>query len=146
MELIPWRAGGFGSLRNEMNRLFEDFFGEDFGVTVRNGGWAPSVDLSETPEAYIVKAEVPGLDPKEIEVSVDQNVLTIRGERKEEKEEKGKTWLRTERRYGSFSRSIALPRAVDGDATKAEAKEGVLTITVPKQKQAVTKKVEVKTK
>lgn len=144
MNLIPWRAEGLGlsNLRREMDRLFEDFAG--------NGGrqglerWAPSMDVSETPEALIVKAEVPGIDPKEVEISVSGDTLTLKGEKKEEKEEKGKTWHRIERSYGSFFRSVTLPAPVDADRIAAEARDGVLTITLPKTEKAKTKRIEVK--
>jgi HSP20 family protein len=103
-------------------------------------------DIAETPETVVVKAEVPGINPKEIEVSVNENTLTLRGEKKDEKEEKGKNFHRIERSYGVFSRTIVLPCPVDGTRTEAESKDGVLTITLPKQKTAIPKKIEVKTK
>ena len=144
MNLIPWRTEGLGlsNLRKEMDRLFEDFAG--------NGGpqglerWAPSMDVSETPEALVVKAEVPGVDPKEVEISVSGDTLTLKGEKKEEKEEKGKTWHRIERSYGSFFRSVTLPAPVDADRIAAEVRDGVLTITLPKTEKAKTKRIEVK--
>jgi HSP20 family protein len=143
LNLIPWRSEGPGlsTLRREMDRLFEDFAG--------NGGreaekWAPSMDVSETPEALVVKAEVPGVDPKEVEISVSGDTLTLKGEKKEEKEEKGKTWHRVERSYGSFFRSMTLPTPVDPDRITAESRDGVLTITLPKTEKAKTKRIEVK--
>jgi HSP20 family protein len=149
LNLIPWkrRAEGVFPLRRQIDRLFEDFLGgEPFDLQLGNGGLDVSLDVAETPEAVIVKAEVPGIDPKEIEISVNQNTLTLRGERKEEKEEKGKTWHRVERSYGAFARSVLLPAAVEGDRAEAETKNGVLTVTLPKTKAAIPKKIEVKTK
>lgn len=149
LNLIPWkrRTEGFFPLRRQIDRLFEDFLGgEPFDLQLGNGGFDVSLDVAETPEAVIVKAEVPGIDPKEVEISVNQNALTLRGERKEEKEEKGKTWHRVERTYGAFARSVLLPAAVEGDRAEAEAKNGVLTVTLPKTKAAIPKKIEVKTK
>src|SRR5688572_8181101 len=144
MNLIPWRNEGFGlsTLRREMDRLFEDF--SDNGGRGGMEKWAPSMDVSETPEALVVKAELPGVDPKEVEISVSGDTLTVKGEKKEEKEEKGKTWHRLERSYGSFFRSMTLPMPVDADRITAEAKDGVLTITLPKTEKAKAKRIEVK--
>jgi HSP20 family protein len=145
MNLIPLRNEGLGfsTLRREMDRFFEDLAG--------NGGrhgmerWAPFMDVTETPEALVVKAEVPGVDPKEVEISVNGDTLTIKGEKKEEeKEEKGKTWHRIERSYGSFLRAVMLPAPVDADRITAEARDGVLTITLPKTEKAKAKRIEVK--
>lgn len=148
MKLVPFRRGGMDTLRKEMNHLFEDFLGEGdgFELGAREGLWSPDVDVAETPESVVVKAEVPGIDPKEIEVSLEENTLTIRGERKEEKEEKGKTWIRSERRYGSFARRLTLPCPVEGGKASAESTDGILTITIPKSKQAISKRIEVKVK
>jgi HSP20 family protein len=144
MNLIPWRneSLGLSTLRQEMERLFEDFTGD--GGRQGMERWAPSMDLSETPEAQVVKAELPGVDPKDVEISVSGDMLTVKGEKKEEKEEKGKTWHRVERNYGSFVRSVRLPSAVDADRITAEARDGVLTITMPKTEKAKTKRIEVK--
>jgi HSP20 family protein len=149
LNLIPWkrRTEGLFPLRRHIDRLFEDFLVDDrFDLQLGNGGFDVFLDVAETPEAVIVKAEVPGIDPKEIEISVNQNTLTLRGERKEEKEDKGKTWHRVERSYGSFVRSVLLPAAVEGDRVEAEAKNGVLTVTLPKTRAAIPKKIEVKVK
>lgn len=127
------------SLQREMDRLFEDFF--------RRGGlrWAPSVDVIETNDTVVIKAELPGLEPKDVDISVSGNTLTIRGEKKEEKEEKGKTFYRMERSYGSFCRTIDLPAAVEADKAKADYKQGVLEITLPKTEQVKAKKIPIKT-
>ncbi|MFN3467735.1 MAG: Hsp20/alpha crystallin family protein, partial [Candidatus Brocadiales bacterium] len=92
----------FGSLQREMDRLFEDFFRR--GGLMREWRWAPSVDVVETSDTVVVKAELPGLEPKDVDISVSGDTLTIKGERKAEKEEKGKTFYRMERCYGSFCR------------------------------------------
>lgn len=145
MTLIPWRGDwpSLSSLQREMNRLFEGFFGDETGLT-RAGGFTPALDVAETPETVVVKAEVPGLDPKDVEISVTGDTLTIRGEKKEEKEEKGKSWHRVERRYGAFSRSVALPAPIDPDHVEAVSSNGLLTITIGKSKEAKPKKIEVK--
>lgn len=102
------------------------------------------MDVSETDKEVIVKAELPGMDPKEIDVSVRGDILTLAGERKQEKEEKGVNFHRVERSYGSFSRSIQLPAEVDTGKVEASYKDGVLRITLPKAKAAAVKKIQVK--
>ena len=132
-----------------MNRLFQDFFDEGFtgpGRLATEEVWLPALDVVETPETFVVKAEVPGIDPKDIEISVSGDTLNIRGEKRAEKEEKGKTWYRVERSYGSFHRSVPLPIGVKADRVEAESKDGVLTITLPKIPEAMPKRIAVKTK
>jgi HSP20 family protein len=114
-DLIPWRRGGeltgFGP---EMDRLFDRFFEAwPFKLPAEGREWAPSVDVSETAKDVVVKAEIPGMHPKDIDVSVHGDVLTLRGERKKEHEEKGESFHRIERSYGAFSRSIRLPAEID---------------------------------
>ncbi|UCG79643.1 MAG: Hsp20/alpha crystallin family protein [Desulfobacterales bacterium] len=142
--LVPWRRE-LGGLAREMDSLFDRFFGGwPMRVSREDGMWVPSVDVSETAKEVVVKAELPGMDPKEIDVSVHADILTLRGERKQEKEEKGENFHRMERSYGSFSRSIQLPAEVDSGKVNATYKDGVLKITMPKTKQAETKKIEIK--
>jgi HSP20 family protein len=145
MNLLPWHKAdvGLSQMRRQLDRLFEDFF-TNGGVAAARA-WAPELDVAETPEAIVVKAELPGIDPKEVEISVSGETLSIRGEKKEEKEEKGKTWHRVERSYGSFLRSIDLPAPVDAERISAEAKDGVLTVTLPKTEKARARRIEVKT-
>ncbi len=133
------------SLQNEMNRMLDQFFrGEAPEFSVESGTWLPPVDLSETADKVVVKAEVPGIDPKEINISIQDNTLLIKGEKKEEKEEKGKNYYRMERRYGNFSRSIALPASVDTNKISAECKNGVLEITLQKKEEVKPKQISVK--
>jgi HSP20 family protein len=142
--LVPWR-GELGSFRREMDRLFDRFFeGWPFRVSAAEGEWAPAVDVSETGKEVIVKAELPGMDAKEIDLSVRGDLLTIGGQRKQEKEEKGENFHRIERSYGAFSRSIKLPAEVDAAKVEAIYKDGVLKLTLPKTKAAAVKKIEVK--
>ena len=122
-----------------IGRLWED--GEDGWFIGHN---VPSVDISETDAAVEAKVDLPGVDPKEIDIQLNGNVLTISGERKEEKEDKGKTYHRVERRSGSFSRSLSLPCPVEEDEVAAEFHEGVLTVTLPKTEDAKTRKIAVK--
>lgn len=143
-ELIKW-SPTVSSLQDEMNRVFDRFFrGWDLSeLGIETGAWVP-VDLSETADKVIVKVEVPGVDPKEINISIQNNTLLIKGEKREEKEEKGKTFYRIERRYGSFSRSIDLPSSVDTNKITAEYKNGVLEISIQKKEEVKPKQISVK--
>jgi HSP20 family protein len=143
-ELIPWR-GEVERLRSEMERLYERFF--DWTPSRRFGelGEWPAVDVSETEKEIVVKADVPGMDPKDIQVFIDGNVLTLQGERKQEKEEKGENYHRVECSYGSFSRSVTLPAGVAQEKAKASYKRGILRITLPKTQKESVKKIHVKT-
>jgi HSP20 family protein len=96
------------------------------------GQWSPKIDVTETKEAFVVKAEVPGVEQKDILVSLQEQVLTIKGERQQEKEEKDERYHRVERSYGSFARSMRLPMSVDGEKVTASFKDGLLTVTLPK--------------
>lgn len=106
--------------------------------------WAPNVDIAETAEEYQIKAELPEVKKEDIKVSVDNNVLRIEGERKQEKEEKGKRWHRVERSYGSFLRTFTLPDNADGAKMSAEYKNGVLNVHLPKSVKPAPKTIEVK--
>lgn len=136
----------FASLRREMERLFEDFS--------RQWGWepaisglaaAPRVDVSETDTEFKVEAELPGVDEKDVEVTLSDNRLIIKGEKKQEKEEKKKDYHLVERSYGAFSRTVALPFDADPDQVKASYAKGVLTVTVPKppEVKAREKKIQI---
>lgn len=134
--------------RDEMNRLFDSFF-RGFDVEpfdARGTSFSPKVDVVETVSEIRVSAELPGMDEKEIELSMNKDSLTIKGEKKIEKEDKGKDYYRMERSYGSFSRTIPLPVAIDSEKVSAEFKKGVLTILLPKSSKATqdTRKIAVK--
>lgn len=138
----------FYAFRQEMDKLMENFFG---GFDLRPFGrkpevFTPRIDVIDTDKEIRVSAELPGLDEKDIDVSLTKESLTIKGEKKEEKEEKGKDYYRSERSYGSFTRTIPLTLQVDAEKVTASFKKGVLTVTLPKTKQALseTKKVAVK--
>jgi HSP20 family protein len=155
-DLIPWRKKSeelmssrredtsLDMLERRMNRLFEDFF-EDFGPAWNRGsllrrgeGWAeelPSFEVSESDEEFCVKAELPGMDEKDIDVSLEGRELTIRGEKKREHEDKHRDYYVSEVSYGEFCRSIQLPEGIDRDKVKAEFKKGVLTLTLPKTEE-----------
>jgi HSP20 family protein len=128
---MPWT--GTSSLRREMDRLFDRFFEPESGeASATFGEWAPSLDLTETKDALVVKAEIPGIDPKDIQVTIQENYLTIKGEKKQEKEEKDERHHRIERSYGAFARGVRMPVAVDGSKVEAKFKNGLLTVSLPK--------------
>ena len=131
----------FSLLQQEIDRLFE-------GVTRNIPGFStttmPSMDISETDKKIEITAELPGLEKKDVELNVADNLLTIRGEKNAEKEEKDKNYRLVERSYGAFERTIALPEGVKGDDIKATMAKGVLTVKVPKPAPAQAKKIEVK--
>jgi HSP20 family protein len=106
--------------------------------------WAPTVDITEDDKEYLIKAEIPEVDKKDVKVTVQEGVLTLQGERKQEKEEKGKKFHRIERSYGSFVRSFALPDDVSEDKLKAEFKDGMLLVHLPKAEKPKPKAIEVK--
>jgi HSP20 family protein len=143
-ELIPWREE-MERLRNEMDRLYDRFL--DWRPLRRFGevGEWPSVDVFETEKEILVEADVPGVEAKDIHVFIDGNVLTLQGERKQKKEQKGENFHRVERSYGSFSRSINLPTGVAQEKAKASYKRGILRITLPKTQKESVKKIQVKT-
>jgi HSP20 family protein len=119
-----------------MDRLFDHFFEPGWPKLPELGEWEPTLDLSETKDAVIVKAELPGVEQKDIAVSLQEGMLTIKGEKEAEKEEKDKRYHRVERSYGAFFRSIRLPAAVDASKVAAAFKDGVLTVTLPKAPEA----------
>jgi HSP20 family protein len=138
----------FYSLQREMNSLFDDFF-RGFDITPRGFfqrgevGFTPTVDVEENEKEFIIKAEIPGVDEKEIEVTVTDDIVTIKGEKKEEKEDKGKNYYYMERSYGSFNRVIPLSAETESDKAEASFKNGVLNITIPKSQTAKAKATKV---
>lgn len=117
------------------------------GSEIMTGGdWAPRVDIAETEKEFIIKAEVPEVKKEEVKISVDNGILSIRGERKQEKEEKGKKFHRVERYYGSFTRSFTLPDNVDETKIEASFKDGMLNIQIPKSQKSKPKAIDVKIK
>lgn len=146
MNLVKWNP--FGELEDISNRL-NQIFGRSAAQagagheTMKVVDWAPSVDISETDKAYLIKAEIPEVKKEDVKVTLDNGMLTIQGERKMEKEEKDKKYHRIERSYGSFVRSFRIPDGVDESKTKAEFKDGMINVTLPKSEKAKTKSVEI---
>ena len=145
MALIRWEpVRELGTIQSEMNRLFNSFFDTPpaaNGATFRR--WIPAMDLVETDNAFVLKADLPGLTESDVNIELEDNVLTISGERKAEHEENREGYYRVERSYGSFRRSLTLPEGVDPAAVAATFDKGVLEVTVPKPAQQAPRKVQI---
>lgn len=146
MNLIKWNP--FNELEDISNRLNQIFArpvaqSESGQQMLKMADWAPSVDISETDKAFVIKAEIPEVKKEDVKVTIDDGMITIQGERKMEKEEKGKKFHRIERSYGSFVRSFCLPDGVDESKAKAEFKDGMINVTLPKSEKAKSKAVEI---
>ena len=143
--LMPFK--GMPGIRRELDRLFDRFGDlEGWGDFASLGDWAPSMDVSESKDAFVVKMEVPGMEPGDIQVSMQESMLTVKGEKKQEKEEKTDNYYVAERSFGSFARSIRLPDTVDEGKVEAKFDKGVLKITAAKKPEAVKaeRKIEIK--
>jgi len=148
MSIVRWEP--FRDLltaQDRFNRIFNDTLGsafqgqgdEDLGTRA----WAPAVDIYETDHDLVMQAELPGIDPKDVEVRVEDSTLYLKGERKFENEVKEGSFHRTERSYGTFTRSFSLPGSVDAEKVHAEYKNGVLTLTLPKREEAKPKLIKI---
>lgn len=144
--LTPSSAHPLASLHQEVDKLFGNFFSDFSFPYFRSGQIVPKVDFKDAGDSYQLDAELPGVPAKDVEVSVANGVLTIKGEHKAEKEEKDKNYLRVERSYGAFERRIALPDDADDARISANSKDGILTLSIPKKPgaKAETRKIEVK--
>ncbi len=133
------------SLHDQMNRLFRDSFGTPSGreESLTTGAFVPPVDVYEDEHNIVLKMEVPGIEQKDIDIRLEDDVLTVRGERKFEKEEKEENFQRVERRYGSFTRSFTLPHTVDANNVNADYENGVLKIVLAKRAEAKPKQIKV---
>lgn len=131
------------SLREQMNRLFDRSFGEvdrEFALTFMNA-IGVDMDVVERDDAFVVKATVPGIDAEQLDITLDQNILTVSGEISRDEEQEGELYHLRERRFGRFSRSVHLPAEVDADAVEANLENGVLTVTVPKTEESKPKRI-----
>jgi HSP20 family protein len=158
MSLIPWRnkqedpgeMSPLVTVRNEMDRLFDTFLREPFGAMDwpqwGAGKWSPAVDVAEDDKELTVRAELPGIDPKELDVTVVDNQLVLSGEKRESSETKEKGVFHSETRYGSFRRTLPLPEGVDTEHVAAQYTNGVLTLRLPKTAPVAQKRIEVKVK
>ena len=149
-DMIPWKKGSPRQVvrfRTELDNLFNRFFKMDLPFErelFEDTGWYPAVDVSESGRDITVKAEIPGSEAKDIDVSLEGRTLTLKGEKKQEKEEKKENIHRIERSYGYFNRRIELPAEVDPDKVEAAYKKGILTIKLKKTKEADTRTIEIK--
>jgi HSP20 family protein len=147
MALIRWEpVRELHTMQNEMNRLFNTFFDSP---TPSNGGnagvrrWIPAMDVVETEDHFVLRADLPGLSESDVNIELEDNVLTIAGERKSEHQHRGEGYYRVERAFGSFSRSLTLPEGVDADAVQASFDHGVLEVRIPKPEQHKPRKVQI---
>jgi len=142
MALIRWEpAREVDSLQSEVNRVFDAFFGN--GSAARTRRWVPAMDLVETDEHLVLRADLPGLSQDDVQIELKDSVLTVSGERKAEHEERTEGYYRVERSFGSFSRSLTLPDGVDADAIAADFDEGVLEVRIPKPAERKPHRVEI---
>lgn len=141
---LPSVFAPFRSFRDEMDELISRFTRDWDGGALSMASFRPATDIAETADALEVRLDAPGMKPEDISIEVTGNVLKISGERKEEKEEKGKTFHRVERRSGQFYETMTLPCAVKEDKVEAKFDDGVLTVTMPKSEEAKTHKVQIK--
>src|SRR5215467_6137265 len=137
----PFRE--FTTLQDRMNRLFQQSFGEGREESLTTGAFAPAVDVYEDEHNVTLKIEVPGIEEKDLDIRVENNTLTVHGERKFEKEEKEENYRRVERQYGSFTRSFTLPNTVDTEHVQANYDKGILKIQLAKKAEAKPKQIKV---
>src|SRR5579863_8582463 len=137
----PFRE--FSTLQDRMNRLFRDSFSEGREEALTTSTFAPAVDVYEDEHSITLKIEVPGIDEKEVDVRIENNTLTVHGERKFEKEEKEENYRRVERQYGSFTRSFTLPQTVDQESVSASYDKGVLNVKLAKKAEAKPKQIKI---
>ena len=132
------------TLQDEVNRLFSTNFSRGFGDEgIARGAWTPNVDIFENKDEIVLEAELPGMNREDFELSIENNVLTLRGERRFEKKSESDNYHRVERTYGSFSRSFTLPQTVAGDGATAEYKNGVLRVVLQKREEVKARRIEI---
>jgi HSP20 family protein len=132
------------SLQDEINRAFSSSFSRSGDNELTRGAWSPNVDIYENKDQIVLEAELPGLKPENLNISIENNVLTIQGERKFEKKDEGDNFHRVERSYGSFTRSFTLPPTVAGDSADAVFENGLLRLTLAKREEAKPRRIEIK--
>lgn len=143
--VTPYRPlNGIFALPRDLSRLMDDVFGGGWDAAAENlRQWLPATDVSETPEAVTLRLEVPGLTREQIKIAVENNVLTVRGEKSQETSGENETFRRTERSFGAFERSFSLPAYVDSDRVQASLQDGVLTITLPRREETKAREVKI---
>ncbi len=145
MPIVRWEPfRELGTMQKEFNRLFNEAFPRKYGEDeLSTRTWAPPVDIFETENSLVLKADLPGVDPKDVEIRVEDSTLYLKGERKFEKEVKEENYHRVERSYGTFTRSFSLPNSIDADKVTADYKDGQLTLTMPKREEAKPKTIRI---
>ncbi len=150
-EATRWTGGlpafrGLQSLQSDMNRIFDEFFRGDLSVSDPLFGrdWNPAVDIIENNDAYVLKAELPGLKKEDVKITLENNLLTVRGEKKNETDRKDENYHRIERSYGVFERSFTIPGTIKVESIDAKYTDGVLTLTLPKAEEAKPKMINVR--
>src|SRR5208283_5215015 len=145
MAIVRWEPfRDLVTAQRDFDRMFREAFTGQLGdAELSTRSWAPPVDIYETEDAIVLKAELPGIDPKDVEVRVEDNTLYLKGERNYEKEVKEQNYHRVERSYGSFARSFSLPNSISAEKVKAEYKDGLLTLTMPKREEAKPKTIKI---
>jgi len=135
-------------MQREMNRMFDSFFrgGTDEEFPLAATSWRPAVDIAEEDSAFVVKMELPGVTKEDVKITMENGLLTVKGEKREEKESKGTNYHRVERGYGAFQRSFTLPNTVKGEKVEASFRDGILNITLPKSEESKPKEIEVRVK
>lgn len=146
MSLVRWNpARELAKVQDDFNRLAGAFFRDDaMETSFARGAWEPVVDISETDDNYVVTAELPGLSKDDVKISYEDGILSLRGEKKHEKEEKRKNYHRVERSFGAFERSFRVPSRVLVDKIDAKFKDGILHLTMPKAEEARPKEIPIK--
>jgi HSP20 family protein len=134
------------SFRDQMNRLFEDTFSRGRASDSALTPWAPAVDIYETENELVIRADLPDIEEKDLDIRIENNMLTLRGERKFEQTVSEDNYLRVERSYGAFSRSFSLPNTVNAEAIQAEYRNGVLTVRMPKREESKPRQIKVSLK
>lgn len=137
----PFR--GVNTLRREIDRLFDEVGRDLTGSDGESARWAPRADIAETDEAYLIRVDVPGISKDDLEIELKEDTLTVSGERRQEREERGKSYHRVERSRGRFYRAFKLPQASPTDDVEARLKNGVLTLAVPKREEARARRIEI---
>ena len=142
MAIVRWEPfRELSSLQTEMNRLFNAAFDTSPGGNGGNRRWAPAMDLLETDEHFVLRADLPGMTESDVNIELEDNILTVSGERKAEHEENREGFYRVERAFGSFSRSLTLPRGIDAESVSASFDKGVLEVRIPKPEQRKPRKI-----
>ena len=138
----PWNT--MEQLRREMGRMFEQHPSAEEGSSIATSDWTPAVDIKETEKDFVIHADIPGVDPDNIDVHMENGMLSIKGERESETKEEREGYKRVERQSGAFYRRFSLPDTADADKISAQSKHGVLEITIPKQEKVQARKIPVK--